>query len=76
MLNKTVVFKRYIDDLIRLSYDYSTTTKIKELLHTQFDDFNLHLVFDSINTKKIYNELKFLDMLYITTLNAKGGFIF
>ena len=43
VLNKTVVFKRYIDDIIWLSYNYSTTTKIKELLQAQFNDFNLQL---------------------------------
>ena len=65
--------KRYIDDIIWLLYNYSTTTKIKELLYAQFIDFNLQLVFNSINTRKIDNEL--LDVLHVTTLNAKGGFI-
>ena len=74
VLNKTVIFNRYIDDIIWLSYNYSTT-KIKELLHAQFNDFNLQLVFNSINTGKIDNELEFLDVLHVTTLNAKGGFI-
>ena len=52
VLNKTVIFKKYIDDIIWLSYDYSTTTKIKELLHAQFDDFNLQIVFNSIKFLK------------------------
>ena len=75
VLNKTVVIKRYIDDIIWLSYNYSTTTKIKELLHAQCNDFNLQLLFNSINTGKINNELEFLDVLHVTTVNAKGGFI-
>ena len=75
VLNKTVVFKRYIDDIIWLSYNYFITTKIKELLHAQFNDFNLQLVFNSINSKKIDYELEFLDVLHVTTLNAKSGFI-
>ena len=29
---------------------------------------------DSINTEKIDNELEFLDVLHVITLNAKGGF--
>ena len=44
VLNKTVVFRKYIDDIIWLSYNYSTTTKIKEPLQAQFNDFNLQLV--------------------------------
>ena len=75
VLNKTVVFKRYIDDIIWLSYNYSTTTKIKELLQAQFNDFNLQLVFNSTNTENMNNELEFLDVLHVTTLNAKGRFI-
>ena len=55
-------------------YNYFTTTKIKELLHTQFNNFNLQLLFNSINTGKI-DELKCLDVFHVTTLNAKGGFI-
>ena len=73
MLNKTVVFKRCIDNIIWLLYDYSTRTKIKELLHAKFD-FNLQLVFNSINTKKTSNEPEFLDVLQVTILDAKGGF--
>ena len=75
VLNKTVVFKRYIDDIIWLSYNYSTTTKIKELLQAQFSDFNLQLVFNSIYTENMDNKLEFLDVLHVTTLNATGGFI-
>ena len=75
VLNKTVVFKRYIDDIIWLSYNYSTTTKIKELHRAQFNDFNLQLVFNSIKSGKIDNELEFLDVLHVTILNAKDGFI-
>ena len=30
---------------------------------------------DSINNKKIDNELEFLDVLHVTTLNTKNGFI-
>ena len=76
VLNTTVVFKRYIDNIIWLSYNYSTTTKIKELFHAQFIDFNLQLVFNSNNTGKIdNNKLEFLDILHVTTLNAKGGFL-
>ena len=37
--------------------------------------FNLQLVFNSINTKNMDNKLEFLDVLHVTTLNAKGGFI-
>ena len=47
VLNKTVVFKRYIDDITWLSYNYFTTTKIKELLQAQFNGFNLQVVFNS-----------------------------
>ena len=75
VLNKTVVFKRYIDDIIWLSYNYSTTTKIKKLHQAQFSNFNLQLVFNSIKTGNMDNELEFLDVLHVTTLNAKGGFI-
>ena len=57
------------------SYDYSTTTKIKKLLHAQFDNFNLQLVFHSINSKKTDNQLEFLDVFHATTLNKKDGFI-
>ena len=75
VLNKTVVFKRYIDNIIWLLYNYSATTKIKELFHAQFDYFNLQIVFNSINTGKIDNELECLDVLHVTTFNVKGGFI-
>ena len=70
-----IIFLHYIDEIIWLLYDYCTTTKIKEKLHAQFGDFNLQLVFNSINTKKTDNELEFLDVLYVAILNTKGGFI-
>ena len=59
VLNKTIVFKKYIDDIIWLSYNYSTT-KIKELLQAQFNDFNLQLVFNSINTGTLVGFLTIL----------------
>ena len=61
-----------IDDIIWLSYNYSTTTKIKKLLQAQFNVFNLQLVFNSINTGNMDNELEFLDVLHVTTLNVKA----
>ena len=70
-----IIFLLYIDEIIWLLYDYCTTTKIKEQLHAQFGDFNLQLVFNSINTKKTDNELEFLDVLYVAILNTKGCFI-
>ena len=75
VLNETVIFKRYIDDIILLFYDYSSITKIKELLHDQLDDFNIPLVFNSINTEKTDNELEFFDVLHVASLNAKVLFL-
>ena len=73
VLNKTVIFKTYIYDKIQLSY--STTTKIKKILHAQFDNCNLQLVFNSINSEKTDNQLECLDVFHVTTLNKKDGYI-
>ena len=50
VLNKSILFKRFIDDIIWLSYGVKTTLEIKNCLLKTFQDNNLDLTFRMIST--------------------------
>ena len=61
ILNKSILFKHFIDDIIWLSYDVETTLQIKNCLFKTFQD-NLDLTFRMINTVDSGTSLEFLDV--------------
>ena len=62
VLNKSILFKRFIDDIIWLSYGVETTLQIKNCLLKTFHDNNLDLTFRMINTADSGSTLEFLDV--------------
>ena len=51
-INQSVLFKRFIDDIIWLSYGLDTTTKIKQALICEFQKYDLELSFRKVNTSE------------------------
>ena len=62
-LEKNILFKRFIDDIIWLSYGDSNTDFIRQSLEKSFQEHNLELTFRSINTQEPNSRVEFLDML-------------
>ena len=76
MLNvKTVIFKRFIDDIIYITVDNPESDDIKTSLIDEFQKHNLELTFREMNTKIINDNVEFLDVLHYSQKNAKKGFI-
>ena len=61
-INQSVLFKRFIDDIIWLSYGLDTTTKIKQALICEFQKYDLKLSFRDINTSENNACIVFLDV--------------
>ena len=64
-INKAELFKRYIDDIIWLSYGQEITNNIQDALITAFGNASLELTFRSIQTggfSKTDNKMEFLDV--------------
>ena len=74
ILNKTILFKRYIDDVIWFSITDSLTNKIKNQLSKTFKNNGLNLIFRSINTDDTNSSLEFLDVDHVICKSSKGGF--
>jgi hypothetical protein len=74
ILNKTILFRRFIDDIIWISRSKKLTETIQENLMKTFDNNGLKLVFRSINTEEEGKSLEFLDVNHIICKNTRGGF--
>ena len=66
ILNKSILFKRFIDDIIRLSYSVETTLEIKNCLLKTFQNNKLDLTFRMINTADSGSTLEFLGVEHKT----------
>ena len=74
VLNKTIVFRRFIDDIIWFSRSKELTERIQlELLNT-FKNNGLNLVFRRISTAKEGESLEFLDVDHHIRSSCRGGF--
>ena len=75
-LSKAELFKRYIDDIVWLSYNLDTTNHIRDALTTAFDNASLEVTFRSIHTGNFCNsnKLEFLNVEHQTDDSFKGGF--
>ena len=74
VLNKSIPFKRFIDDIIWLSYGVETTLQIKNCLLKTFQDNNLDLTFRMINTADSGSTLEFLDVEHKIDSSYSCGF--
>ena len=73
-INQSVLLKRYIDDIIWLSYGLDTTTTIKQALICEFQKYDLELSFRDINTSENNAGLEFLDVEHKIDSNFASGF--
>ena len=74
ILNKSILFKRFIDDIIWLSYGVKTTLEIKYCLFQTFQDNKLDLTFRIINTADSGSTLEFLDVEHKIDSSYSCGF--
>ena len=74
IINQAVLFKRYIDDIIWLSFGVDNTTKIKEALSRIFMENELELSFRYVNTAELGSCLEFLDVEHKIDNSHFGGF--
>ena len=75
ILNKSILLKRFIDDIIWLSYGVETTLEIKNGLLETFQDSKLDLTFRMINTADSDSTLEFLDVEHKIDSSYSSGFL-
>ena len=74
ILNKAVIFKRYIDDIMWISSTEVLTEHIEEELRTTFERNGLKLLFRRISASKPGEALEFLDVEHRICDKSTGGF--
>ena len=74
-LKKTVLFKRFIDDIIFLSIGNNQTIMIKQCLKTIFSKYGLELSFREASTDSLESEVEFLDVNHVIDNTNPFGFI-
>ena len=73
-INQSMLFKRFIDDIIWLSYGLDTTTKLKQALICEFQEYDIELSFRDINTSENNACFEFLDVEHKIDSNFAGRF--
>ena len=73
-LNKTPIFKRFIDDIVWIVSNPNKYLIIKALTE-KLAKRDLKLVFKQMDTSEPGRQLEFLDVLHVMHQTAKGGFI-
>ena len=73
-LKSTIIFFKYIDDIVFTSKTKETTNKIKEKLKNVFIHYDLKLNFIEISLNSEIKELKFLDVNHIMNKKEEVGF--
>ena len=74
-INQSVLLKRFIDDIIWLSYDLDTTTKMKQqALICEFQKYDQELSFRKVNTSENNVCIVFLDVEHKIDSDFAGGF--
>jgi len=74
-MKKTELFKRFIDDIIWVSFGKQQTECIKYHVPKVFKDFGLGLDFRQVNTNNIGVKVEFLDVCHHITDSSIYGFI-
>ena len=73
-LNESIIFKRYIDDVIWISETELLTNDIKASLADVFVSNGLKLTFRRISTNQPTSSLEFLDINHVIDTTCRGGF--
>ena len=74
VLKQAVIFKRFIDDIIWLSYGKIITDNIKTILDQTFNNNGLELTFRESNTSKTETSIEFLDIDHCINAQSPKGF--
>ena len=72
--SKTVIFRRYIDDIIYWTRSEQDLLDIQHQLNTNFSVFNLELTHNYINTGNNNLQIEFLDVLHVADNTDSNGF--
>ena len=65
ILNQAQLFKRFIDDIIWLSYGSELTEKIKQPLTNACMEYGLKLTFRKVSANDTGKNLEFLDVFHM-----------
>ena len=71
----TVIFKRFIDDIIYIAKDNGTSQNINNRLIEEFRKYGLELTFREMATKEINTQVEFLDVLHCSRKGKEKNFI-
>ena len=74
ILNQAQLFKRFIVDIIWLSYGNALTEKIEQALTNTCMEYELKLTFRKVSTNETGKSLEFLDVLHMIDNSNKFGF--
>jgi len=74
ILNKAVILKCFIDNIIWLSIGTNTTNEIQCALESAFKTNGLELTHREIQTSKLGASVEFLDMEHVIDTNLVAGF--
>ena len=74
ILNQTQLFKKFIDDIIWLSYGNKLTKKIEQALTNTCMEYELKLTFRKVSTNETVESLELLDVLHMIDNSNKFGF--
>ena len=72
---ETIIFKKFIDDIIYIRKHENNSDNINNRLTEEFKKYNLELTFRQINTTGENNYVEFLDVCHVSDQNAKRKFI-
>ena len=70
----TVIFQRYIDDIIYICPTQDGSNQVKELLCDRFNEYGLELTFREMKTGAADAKIEFLDVLHCADTKATKGF--
>ena len=75
-INRAVIFKRFIDDIVWLSYDLDTTNEIQNLVSFTFEENKLEVLFRRICTEENQQQsrMEFLDVEHQIDRKSVAGF--
>ena len=75
ILNQAQLFKRFIDDIIWLSYGNELTEKIEQALTNTCMEYELKLTFRKVSTNETGKSLQFLDVLHMIDNLSNSDFL-
>ena len=75
-INRAVIFKRFIDDIVWLSYNLDTTNEIQNLVSFTFEENKLEVLFRRICTEENQQQsrMEFLDVEHQIDRKSVAGF--